>query len=107
MNKPAADIRLLRVVAIVLWTSFLGAAIATMIFFATFDPTELARLATFPMVLDHTAGYSIGFLAFWILLAVNGAIVAWLAGNPKLHEHPDNNHTLFCEQVNEQHKHEK
>ena len=60
------------------WMSFLGAAVATMLFFATFDPQELAQLATFPMELGRMAGYSIGFLCFWVLLLINSLAVAWL-----------------------------
>lgn len=66
-----------------LWVSFLSAAIATMLFFATFDPTVLAEVATFPMVMDRTAGYSVGFLLFWLLLVINSIVVIWLANrNP-------------------------
>lgn len=65
--------------ALVGWVSFLGAAVATMLFFATFDPVDIASIATFPMELDRTSGYSIGFLCFWALLMINGGIVTWLS----------------------------
>lgn len=64
--------------SVILWVSFLWAAIATMLFFATFDPQEISRVATFPINLDRSSGYSIGFLLFWALLVVNSSIVNWL-----------------------------
>jgi hypothetical protein len=64
---------------ITLWVSFLWAAIATMLFFATFDPVELAEVATFPLQLDRIGGYSIGFLLFWLLLIINSSVVNWLS----------------------------
>jgi len=63
---------------IVLWVSFLFAGVATMLFFATFDPVALAQVATFPMEMDRPSGYSIGFFLFWILLIVNSCVVIWL-----------------------------
>lgn len=71
---------LIRGVTIV-WVSFVSAGIATMLFFATFDPVELAHIATFPTGLDRTTGYSLGFLLFWILLMLNGAVITWLMSN--------------------------
>jgi hypothetical protein len=64
---------------ITLWVSFLWAAIATMLFFATFDPVALAEIATFPLEIDRIGGYSIGFLLFWILLIINSSVVNWLS----------------------------
>ncbi len=63
---------------VVIWVSFLAAAVATMLFFATFDPLDLAEIATFPLQLSRMAIYSIGFILFWLLLAGNGAIIVWL-----------------------------
>jgi hypothetical protein len=63
-----------------LWVSFLGAGVATMFFFATFDPSELANIATYPMQLGASTGYSLGFFLFWLLLTINSAVVLWLAG---------------------------
>lgn len=63
---------------VVLWSAFLCAAVATLLFFATFDPVELAEVATFPMQLDRSSGYSAGFFLFWLLLLANGTLVSWL-----------------------------
>ena len=49
------------------WVSFLFASIATMLFFATFDPVEISALATYPATVSPIADYTIGFMMFWIL----------------------------------------
>jgi hypothetical protein len=65
--------------AIIAWVSFLSAGVATMLFFATFDPSELANIATFPQDLSREAGYTIGFLLFWLLLIINNLLVHFLS----------------------------
>ena len=62
-----------------LWVSFLSAGIATTLFFATFDPALIAQIATFPMIMDRSTGYSLGFLLFWALLVINSIAVIWLS----------------------------
>lgn len=62
-----------RRIAIVAWVSFVSAAVATMVFFAMFDPDELAEITTFPIELSRTGGYSLGFLMFWLLTAATGS----------------------------------
>jgi hypothetical protein len=63
---------------VVTWVSFLLAGLATILFFATFDPPKLGEIATFPTELGRSAGYTIGFLLFWLLLMINGLVVSWL-----------------------------
>jgi len=65
-------------VATVIWISFLTAAVATMLFFAMFDPIEL--LAQFDPDLDigRQGGYAAGFFFFWILSAGCSGVTAWL-----------------------------
>lgn len=49
----------------VLWPSFFAASVATMVYFAFVDPTELG-LITFPQVdISRGWGYTIGFFMFW------------------------------------------
>ncbi len=67
-NKQAA--------ATVVWISFLAAAVATMLFFALFDPVEL--LATVNIEVSHQSGYAIGFFFFWFISAGCSAVTAWL-----------------------------
>jgi hypothetical protein len=65
-------------IGVALWVSFLSAGAATMLFFSAFDPSILVQVATYPMELNRSSGYSIGFLLFWALLFSNGLIVALL-----------------------------
>ena len=81
VEENGAKRPLLVLVVTVLWVSFLSAGIATMLFFATFDPQEIVRLATYPLELDRLSGYSIGFLLFWVLLICNSLVVLWLSNN--------------------------
>lgn len=65
-------------VATVIWISFLAAAIATMLFFAVFDPVELAASLDAELEIGHQAGYAVGFFFFWILFALCSGVTAWL-----------------------------
>ena len=64
-----------RRIGIVAWVSFVMAAVATMIFFAMFDPEALGHVTTFPIELSRTQGYSMGFFLFWALTATTGSIL--------------------------------
>ena len=63
-------------VATVVWISFLAASVATMLFFAMFDPIEL--LATVDIDVGRQSGYAIGFFFFWFISAGCSAVTAWL-----------------------------
>ena len=65
-------------VATVVWISFLCAAIATMLFFAVFDPVELAASLDAELEIGYQAGYAVGFFFFWILFALCSGVTAWL-----------------------------
>lgn len=52
----------------VLWPSFFMAGIATVIFFAVFDPHEILAPTWFPN-LSRVGAYSVGFFLFWCLTA--------------------------------------
>jgi hypothetical protein len=60
------------------WASFLAASVATLLFFATFDPQTLAGVATFPTHLSPLAGYTLGFFFFWALGAGTAALAVFL-----------------------------
>lgn len=55
-----------RSIAVIAWVSFIFAGIASMIFFATFDPVALGALATFSVDWSAQAMYTTGFLLFWL-----------------------------------------
>ena len=63
-------------VAAVVWISFLAASVATMLFFALFDPVEL--IATVGREIDSQSGYALGFFFFWFISAGCSAVTAWL-----------------------------
>ena len=63
-------------VATVIWISFLAASVATMLFFALFDPVEL--LATVDVEVGSQTGYAIGFFFFWLISAGCSGVTAWL-----------------------------
>ena len=65
-------------VAVVVWVSFLTAAVATMLFFAFVDPVILASLIDDDLAIGREAGYAAGFFFFWILAAACSGVTAWL-----------------------------
>jgi hypothetical protein len=71
--------RIARDVAIVLWSSFLAAAVGTMLFFAYFDPALLAYDDDPPFWLaDRMMAYTAGFFFLWFITALAGMFVAYL-----------------------------
>ncbi|WLI90866.1 hypothetical protein Q4S45_07045 [Massilia sp. R2A-15] len=70
-----------RVAMIVLWPSFLAAALAEGCFFALFDPAELVRLEE--TGLAPMAIYGIGFFLFWTLCALASMLTCYLAFTPE------------------------
>lgn len=65
-------------IAIVVWISFLVAAVGTMVFFAFFDPVELFALLDPDLDISRDAGYAAGFFFFWALSAACAGLTAWL-----------------------------
>ena len=65
-------------VATVIWISFLAASVATMLFFAMFDPTELMATLNVDIDIGRQGGYAVGFFFFWIISAGCSAVTAWL-----------------------------
>ena len=49
-----------------------------MLFFALFDPAELAAAYDAELEIGREAGYAIGFFFFWIVSAGCAAVTAWL-----------------------------
>jgi hypothetical protein len=65
-----------RVFFTVAWCSFMTASVATVLCFALIDPAPLANLS-------RTAAYSLGFLFFWVVCALCGALTAWMLHTPE------------------------
>lgn len=74
-------------IAIVAWISFLSAAVATMLFFAVFDPVELVAMIDTDIEHSREAGYAVGFFFFWALTAGCSAVTAWLVRTAPKRDH--------------------
>jgi hypothetical protein len=71
--------RMKRDVGVIVWSSFLAASLASLIFFAYLDPQLLAHDDDPPFWLaDRMSGYAGGFFFFWLIAAVSGTLVAYL-----------------------------
>jgi len=65
--------------AVTLWPSFLAASVATMFFFAFFDPGLFGEGAMPPRWLtNRMAGYAIGFFFFWAICTLSSALTLYL-----------------------------
>jgi hypothetical protein len=65
---------------LILWPSFLAACVGEMLFFALFDPEELAMAVHVPAP-SRIAIYSLGFFFFWFLTGM-AAAMTWLLARP-------------------------
>ena len=62
-----------------LWASFLAACVATLFFFAYFDPVLLAHDVAPPAWLaDRMTGYAVGFFFFWAVCTIASFLTAYL-----------------------------
>jgi hypothetical protein len=67
-----------RDIAYVVWVSFLAAAVATMVFFATIDPEILSGYNTLGWHISRETGYALGFFGFWLLTATTSLLTIFL-----------------------------
>ena len=65
-----------RVIA-VLWPSFLTSGVATILFFTTFDPQELAFTVGIDKPVSRVGAYTIGFFLFWMLTSTTSALTCY------------------------------
>ena len=79
-HKPAGELSpCSRCIATAAWTSFLAAAVTTMVFFAFVDPSPVvAVLVPTTVIPDRLTLYSLGFLFFWLSCALAAGLTAWL-----------------------------
>ena len=57
--------------------------LGTMLFFAVFDPADLAGTFDEDIDISRDAGYAAGFFFFWVLTASCSAVTAWLVRTAK------------------------
>lgn len=77
--------RCARDIGVALWSSFLAAAIASVCFFATFDPVVLHDDAEFlrDAFSPRMTGYTLGFFFFWAFTLLAAGLTLYLTrGSP-------------------------
>ncbi len=85
----------LRRFGVVIWVSFVASCVASVFFFAMFDPELLGEVTTWNVSLSRLEGYSIGFILFWLLSFSTAWVTAIMLDLPKeklgrsIHEHQD------------------
>ncbi len=73
--------QLLRSLGGTLWPSFLTAAVASVVFFASIDP-ETLHMQTLPdWQISRMTGYTIGFFMFWGVGLASSALTFILVGS--------------------------
>lgn len=65
----------------ILWPSFFAAGVATMVFFAIFDPDDLSRISWVAAGLDRKTSYTIGFFLFWAC-TFSSSLFTWILLRP-------------------------
>lgn len=65
---------------LILWPSFVMAAVLDALVFVIVDPNTLHWFGTEPFRASASAVYSIAFLVFWLVISTSGAITHLLEG---------------------------
>lgn len=76
-----------RLAMVILWPSFLAAALAEGCFFSLVDPNDWALPETVAM-LGANGIYTLGFFFFWTLCALASMLTYYLANVPEDHNPP-------------------
>ncbi len=73
-------------IAVITWSSFLVACVATMLFFALIDPDYLIETLNHPVWLpNRMSGYALGFFFFWFIAAGAASITAYMLDTSREH----------------------
>jgi hypothetical protein len=72
---------MLRLAMVILWPSFLVAALAEGFFFSLLDPNDI-QLGGMQLPLQPLAAYTLGFLMFWLFCALACMLSLYLANVP-------------------------
>jgi hypothetical protein len=70
-----------RYLGAILWPSFFAAGVATMVFFALFDPLELSAMVFPGRSISREFGYTVGFFLFWLATAA-ASLFTWILLRP-------------------------
>jgi hypothetical protein len=77
-NAPLRPAPRVQVLSSVLWPSFIAAGIATVLTFSLLDPLHLDTTHG-PLVHSRLAGYSAGFLLYWLVCALSSSATVYFA----------------------------
>lgn len=77
-DEATPQIMRLRRIGAVAWPSFFAAAVATFVFFAIVDPSELAEITWPHLTISREFGYSLGFFMFWACTLASSAFTTLL-----------------------------
>ena len=77
-DEASPQIMRLRRVGAVAWPSFFAASVATFVFFAIVDPSDLAEITWPHLAISRKLGYSLGFFMFWACTLASSAFTALL-----------------------------
>jgi hypothetical protein len=86
MSAPA------RLLAAVLWPSFLMAGVLEMLVFSLVDPGELHWLGGSAVEADHHAVYTVAFFVFWVVVALGSALTQLVLVESNVLNKPYRNH---------------
>ena len=78
---------MLRIVMVILWSSFLAAIVAEGLFFSFFDPIEWPR-GDWNLVWSPIATYTVGFFFFWGCCTISATFTWYLLHTPALQTPP-------------------
>jgi len=78
---------MLRLTLLILWPSFLVAALADGLFFSLFDPEELLHLVG-RADMSPMGAYTVGFIFFWVGGALASMLTHYLVSVPADHNPP-------------------
>ena len=67
----------------VIWVSFLMAALQCGVFFALFNPQELALLSSLNLDVSIMQGYALGFVFFWVFTFLASFLCGILMALPR------------------------
>jgi hypothetical protein len=75
---------------VIVWSSFLAACFASLLFFAFIDPAQIVEESSPRWWLPNAmTGYAVGFMFFWIVCAVAAMLTSYLLETAPSHSRSD------------------
>lgn len=76
--KPGTSVNLKRDIGIVLWVSFLGACLGSLVIFGLLDPQAMTGAWTEKWDMGREWGYTLGFGFLWVICIVTAALTLYM-----------------------------